>query len=161
MTKSVVSVLLAVSLMACSDETNTFSPIAEGFELTGEQACYITNNGDYNMPYIHHLIGAFNHDETDKKVLLDELDKTLERGCNPNELDEYKISPIQAAVISSRIDIIQVLLRYGADPFAKLQYQSQHFYQKNSFEIADLMVKTKPTEKNKAMNDFLHQLQSR
>lgn len=127
-----------LSLLLCTGCTAYTPP----FQYADAQQCYIRTEGsESRQPLIHALIA----DRTLPQPLVPPprfeaaLKAAVKRGCNLEERDSAKLTPLQAAVLFNDETAAALLLKLGADPHSRIARPGSPLDGKNAAQMAAVL----------------------
>lgn len=138
--------LIALLALADSSQANP------GIRVVDERGCLLglTTGGQTRTQPTLDFVGA-HYDEPGMRweVLLQMAQTALAAGCPADEpLDTGGLTPLNAAILFNRPDLVALLLRYGADPQQPIRRPGKASDGWNSYQLQAFLKQKRPLDRS-------------
>lgn len=137
-----------VALLALADS----SQADPGIKVIDERGCLLglTTGGKIRTQPTLGFVGA-HYDEPGirREVLLQMAQTALAAGCPADEpVDTGGLTPLNAAILFNRPDLVALLLRYGADPQRPIRRPGKASDGWNSYQLQGFLKQKRPLDRS-------------
>lgn len=141
---TIVATLLAtigsMSVMAQAHTSDKRAELEQSFQYSDASQCHTKSPDGKDINIVNQLVAAHHLPTIDGAQVMIALQEAVKRQCNMNERDKAGLTPLAAAVLFNDAEIVDFLLKHGAEIDAKIERAGSAVDGMNVSEFLDYIL---------------------